>query len=121
MADLNTLAIGDHHGPEDVAGRIENGEMVIYTSTQSGDIIRIDPHTNKHTVFANTGGVALGLQFAPDGLLGGSLIIADAHKGLLSIDAKGVVTVLTDKAENDSPILYADELAIAADGKIYFT
>jgi len=117
LTNLKMLAIGDHHGPEDVAGRIENERMTIYTSTQSGDIIRIDPHTNEHSVFANTGGVALGLQFAENG----NLIVADAHKGLLSIDADGSVTVLTDKAEDNSPILYADELDIAADGKIYFS
>lgn len=121
LAGLKTLAIGEHHGPEDVAGRVEDDRMVIYTSTQSGDIIRIDPRTNEHSVFANTGGVALGLQFAPDGILGGNLIVADAHKGLLSIDASGTVTVLTDKTDEGSPILYADELAIAADGKIYFS
>jgi len=121
LVGLKTLAIGEHHGPEDVAGRIEDERMIIYTSTQSGDIIRIDPHTNEHSVFANTGGVALGLQFAPDGILGGNLIVADAHKGLLSIDGSGTVTVLTDKTDEGSPILFADELAIAADGKIYFS
>ena len=117
LASLKTLAIGEHHGPEDVAGRIEDDRMIIYTSTQSGDIIRIDPHTNEHSIFANTGGVALGLQFSGNG----DLIVADAHKGLLSIDTSGTVTVLTDKTDEGSPILYADELAIAADGKIYFS
>ena len=121
LAGLKMLAIGEHHGPEDVAARMEGEYMAVYTSTQSGDIIRIEPHTNEHSVIANTGGVALGLQFATDGILGGNLIVADAHKGLLSIDANGAVTVLTDKAEDGSPILYADELAIAADGKIYFS
>ena len=117
LAGLKTLAIGDHHGPEDIAGRKENGEMVIYTSTQSGDIIRIEPRPNKHSVFANTGGVALGLQFAPDG----NLIIADAHKGLLSIDANGTVSVLTDKVDDGTPLVYVDEMAIAADGRIFFS
>ncbi len=121
LANLKTLAIGEHHGPEDVAGRIEGERMVIYTSTQSGDIIRIDPIRNKHDVFANTGGVALGLQFAPPGLLDGNLIVADAHKGLLRIDADGNVTVLTNKTDDDSPLLYTDELAIAADGRVYFS
>lgn len=117
LANLKTLAIGEHHGPEDIAGRVENDRMIIYTSTQNGDIIRIDPVTNKHDIFAKTGGVALGLQFAPNG----NLIVADAHKGLLSIDASGTVTVLTDKTDAGSPLLFTDELAIAADGKIYFS
>ncbi len=121
LANLDTLAIGDQHGPEDVAARVEGGIMYIYTSTQSGDIIRIDPVAGTHEIIANTGGVALGLQFARPGILGGNLIVADAHKGLLSIDDNGVVSVLTDKTDEGSPILYADELDIAADGKIYFS
>ena len=116
LASLKTLAIGEHHGPEDVAGRYEDGRMMIYTSTQSGDIIKIDPLKNTHEVYVSTGGVALGLQF--DG--SGNLIIADAHLGLLSIDANKKVTVLTNEADG-IPINYADEMAIAADGKIYFS
>ena len=50
LSGLQRLSIGDHHGPEDVAGRIENGQMVVYTSTQSGDIIRIDPLTDSQTI-----------------------------------------------------------------------
>ncbi len=117
LAGLQRLSIGDHHGPEDVAGRMEQGEMVIYTSTQSGDIIRIVPSTDSHEVVVNTGGVALGLQFDA----AGNIIVADAHRGLLQIDAQRNITVLTNQAEQQSPILYADELDIAADGKIYFS
>ena len=117
LSGLQRLSIGDHHGPEDVAGRIENGQMVVYTSTQSGDIIRIDPLTESHQVVVNTGGVALGLQFDA----AGNLIVADAHLGLLQIDAQHNITVLTNQAEGGSPILYADELDIGADGKIYFS
>lgn len=116
LANLDMLTIGDHHGPEDVDGRMEDGRMIIYTSTQSGDIIKIDPENNTSEVFANTGGVALGLQFDAHG----NLIVADAHLGLLSIDPEGKVTVLTNEVHG-SPILYADELDIAQDGKIYFT
>jgi len=116
LANLDTLSIGDHHGPEDVDGRMEDGRMMIYTSTQSGDIIKIDPENNTNEVFANTGGVPLGLQFDANG----NLIIVDAHLGLLSINNEGKVTLLTNEADG-IPIVYADELDIAADGKIYFT
>jgi sugar lactone lactonase YvrE len=117
LSGLQRLSIGEHHGPEDVAGRMENGEMVLYTSTQTGDIIRIVPSSNSHEVVVNTGGVALGLQFDA----AGNIIVADAHRGLLQIDTQRKVTVLSDQAEKQSPILYADELDIAADGKIYFS
>jgi sugar lactone lactonase YvrE len=117
LAGLDTLSIGEHHGPEDVAGRLENGQWMVYTSTQSGDIIKINPKTNTHETIANTGGVALGLQF--DGH--GNLIIADAHKGLLKLDGNGKITVLTNKEDDGSPFMFVDELGIAADGKIYFS
>lgn len=116
LAGLKTLAIGEHHGPEDVDGRIEDGTWMIYTSTQSGDIIKINSRDNTHTVFANTGGVALGLQFDASG----NLIVADAHKGLLSLDREGTITLLTNSVDGTS-IDYADEMAIGLDGKIYFS
>ncbi len=116
LAGLKTLAIGNHHAPEDVDGRVEDGQWMIYTSTQSGNIIKINTADNTHSVYANTNGVPLGLQFdAHD-----NLIVADAHKGLLKIDARKNITVLTDNADG-VPILFADELDIAADGKIYFS
>ena len=117
LSGLKTLAIGDHHGPEDVDGRLEDGILYIYTSSQGGDIIKINPKNNTHTIFANTGGDPLGLQF--DG--NNNLIVADANRGLLSIDTHGTVTLLTNQTDTGSPILFADELDIAADGKIYFS
>ncbi|PHR94274.1 MAG: strictosidine synthase [Robiginitomaculum sp.] len=118
LANLKTLSIGDQHGPEDVDGRLENGQWMIYASTQAGYILKINPRDNTHSIFSHTGGVALGLQFDATG----NLIVADAHKGLLSLDGTtGEVTVLTDTTDDGSPILYADELDIAEDGKIYFS
>lgn len=117
LAGLKTLSIGDHHGPEDVISRMEDGELFIYVTSQSGDIIRINPHTNSHSVYVNTGGVALGIDIDGEE----NLIIADAYKGLLLIDKDKNIQLLTDKADDGTPILYADELAIAEDGKIYFS
>ncbi|HHI88492.1 MAG TPA: SMP-30/gluconolactonase/LRE family protein, partial [Hellea balneolensis] len=107
LANLDMLPIGKHHGPEDVAGRMEDGKMAIYTSSQNGDIIRIDPKTKTFEVYASTGGSALGLDFDPEG----NLIVADAFRGLWKIDKDRKVTLLTDKVDDGSPIAYADELA----------
>lgn len=117
LAELKSLSIGDLHGPEDVVGRKENGEWIVYTSTQSGDILRINTNSKEHTVFADTQGVPLGLAFDATG----NLIVADAHRGLLSIDNSGQVSVLTTTTDDGAPIVYADELDIAKDGKIYFS
>ncbi len=117
LAGLKTLAIGKHHGPEDLVAKQEDGKTILYVTTQSGDILRIDPLNNTHSVFAKTGGVALGIDVDATG----NLIVADAHKGLLQIDKTGKIHLLTNKTDAGSPILYADELAIAKDGKIYFS
>ena len=67
-------------------------------------------------VFANTGGRPLGIEF--DGQ--GNLIVADAYKGLLSIDANGAVTTLVNSVEGVE-VNYADDVDIAKNGKIYFS
>lgn len=113
LADLNFLSIGDRHGPEDV---VVGNNGLIYVSTQDGDIIEIDPAQNTHRLYSQTGGVPLGLEFDT----AGNLLVADAHKGLLSINPTGEVSVLTNEA-NGQPILYADDVDIGPDGNIYFT
>lgn len=112
LGSVELLAIAGGKGPEDLA-RDRNGN--IYTSLEDGRILRIDTDGTAKE-FANTGGRPLGLEFSPDG----ALIVADAYKGLLSIDNSGRITVLSIEAEG-SPIVYADDVDIAADGRIFFT
>jgi sugar lactone lactonase YvrE len=64
----------------------------------------------------NTGGRPLGLDFDA----AGNLIVADAMKGLLSVGSDGSVTVLADHI-GDDPILYADAVVVASDGRMIFT
>lgn len=112
LSNLERLSIGGIHGPEDVVMH----EGFIYVSSQEGKIIKVDPMTNTHSDFADTQGSALGMEM--DG--SGHLIIADAFRGLLSVDPSGNVSVLTD-AVDGTPILFADDLDIAKDGVIYFS
>ena len=116
LANLERLEIGDIHGPEDVAAREIDGKPFLFVSSQDGLIRKIDPVAGTSETFADTGGVPLGLEFDA----AGNLIIADAFKGLLSVAPDGTVEVLTDRAA-DTPILYADDLDIAANGVIYFS
>ena len=67
--------------------------------------------------FAQTQGRPLGIEFGPGGLL----YVADAYRGLLSVDPAGRVTLLADRAEDGSPILYADDVDIGPDGAVYFS
>ena len=117
LAAIERLSIGDFHGPEDVVLAVEEGKDIVYTTSQEGVLIRIDVDANSAAVFAETGGIPLGMERDA----AGNFIIADAARGLLSVSPDGqVVTVLTDSFEGQ-PILYADDLDIAANGVIYFS
>jgi sugar lactone lactonase YvrE len=86
----------------------------IYTGTAEGKISRITVSADGKRsidIFANTQGRPCGLAF--DGR--GNLIVADRKLGLLSIDPSGKVNVLFSEVSN----LFG--VAIARDGKIYFT
>lgn len=106
------LALGRINGPEEVAvdqrGRV-------YGGTQDGRIMRLWPDGRLET-FAETKGRPLGMQFDQ----GGNLILCDAYKGLLSIEANGKIKTLATSAEG-LPFKFTDALDIGRDGTIYFT
>ena len=112
LANLERLSIGELHGPEDVVAH----DGKIYVSSQTGVILEIDPDVNTHRGYADAKGSALGMEMDA----AGNLIIADAYKGLLAVSPAGQVRVLTDEVDG-TPILYADDLDIGADGVIYFS
>jgi sugar lactone lactonase YvrE len=107
------IDLGSHQGPEDVA---EGSDGLIYTTTNGGQVIRFDATGNNIEVFAETGGRPLGLEFDSDG----SLLVANAYLGLQRITPDGTVEVLTDEY-NGEPILYADDVAVANNGMVYFS
>ncbi len=97
-----------HYGPEDIV--VSDGE--IYAGYHDGLIM------SSNGEFFNTGGRPLGMAFDSEK----NLIVADAIKGLISINQKGVATTLSIKSDSDNmPIGFADDLDIARDGKIYFS
>ena len=110
---VETFPVGGEEGPEcvtvDSAGRV-------YASTLSGAIVRMEPDCSRPVVWARTGGRPLGIVF--DG--NGNLIVADAFRGLLSISPDAEVTELVTEADG-IPVRYANDVAVAADGRIYFS
>jgi len=58
----------------------------------------------------------LGLHFDVQG----NLLVADAYKGLLSIDPQGVITTLLT-AVDGAPLAFTNDMAIGPDGTIYLT
>lgn len=105
------LGKGQIHGPEDTA---VDARGRVYGGLHDGRVIRITD--GQVETFVSTGGRPLGMDFDA----AGNLIVADAYKGLLSIDPAGKISVLTTEAEA-VPFAFTDDLDIASDGRIYFT
>ena len=113
LKNIEVFKIGDNHGPEDVA---LDKQGRIYGATHEGNIVRLQPDGSNPENWVNTGGRPLGIDFDLDG----NLIVADAFRGLLSITPDGTIKELATEADG-IPIVYADDVDTAADGKIYFS
>lgn len=101
-------------GAEDVA---VDSAGAIYTGTREGYLLRISPDGRSVERIAQTGGRPLGIEIHPDG----SLIVCDAHRGLLRVDpATGDITELVT-AIDGRPMRFTNNCAVAADGTIYFS
>jgi sugar lactone lactonase YvrE len=108
-----TFDLGSHEGPEDVAG---GPDGLIYAATADGMIIRLRPDGTGVEVFAEPGGRPLGIEFD----IAGNLYVANAYLGIQKITPDGRVQLLVDTYDGQ-PIAYADDLAVAASGKLYFS
>src|SRR5438046_7304761 len=113
------LPLPDGSGPEDVAvdadGRLvagdAEGRIWCWPATAAHDD-RAAP-----VLLAETGGRPLGIELDPRD---GSLVVCDAHRGLLRITADGTVTVLATEAAC-RPFTFCNNAAVAADGTVYFS
>lgn len=102
------------YGPEDIA---LGPDGLLYTAVHSGKILSIDPVTGLIAVVAETGGRPLGIEFDSQG----TLWVADAYRGLLTVSPDGGVAVIASETTEGSPIRYADDVDIAPNGKVYFS
>jgi len=108
----------DARGPEHVA---LDGAGRILTGTADGAIWRLTLSDTaglaRAEVLAETGGRPLGLTPSPDG----ELLVCDARRGLLRVDPRGgTVDVLADEVDG-VPLRFCSNVAISADGTLYFT
>jgi sugar lactone lactonase YvrE len=106
------IDLGEHHGPEDVTAG-HDGQL--YATTSDGLILRIDGDGNV-SEFANIRGRALGIETDTDG----SFVVANAYLGLQRIHPDGHVETLLSEVDG-RPLMYANDLAIADNGTIYFS
>jgi sugar lactone lactonase YvrE len=107
LKGLEPVGAMDIDGPE--ALLLENDTLV--TGLHDGRVIRTSLDGNAHKVLTDTGGRPLGLARHPNGLL----VIADAAKGLLSLDAQGRLVALTTQA-NGVPFGFTDDVVIDKPG-----
>ncbi|MEE4378393.1 MAG: SMP-30/gluconolactonase/LRE family protein [Candidatus Competibacteraceae bacterium] len=113
LSDIQQLPLGDQYGPEEV---IVDQQGELYAATHDGWIVRMTEDGSQIQNWVQTGGRPLGLVFDPQG----NLIVADAFRGLLQITPAGDITELATAADG-TPIHYANNVDVAADGKIYFS
>jgi sugar lactone lactonase YvrE len=113
LSSIQKLPLGDGHKPEDVA---LDGDGKIYAGFEDGRIMVLQPDGTQPRVFADTHGRPLGLIFDREG----NLIVADAIKGLLSINKAGEIKLLADEADGVK-FSCLNDLDVGADGTIYFT
>jgi sugar lactone lactonase YvrE len=113
LKDREVLGLNDGIGPEDIA---VDDEGNMYAPYEDGRVIKYNVFGKSQGVYANTEGRPLGLDF--DAM--GNLIIADAIKGLLSVDKQNNITVLSTESDGIE-FKFTDDVDIGTDGKIYFS
>ena len=113
LKDVERVGAANIDGPEAL---LLEGDALI-TGLHDGRVIRTSLDGKVTQVLADTGGRPLGLARHPSGLL----VIADATKGLLSLDAQGRLVALTTTA-NGVPLGFTDDVAIDKPGHFaYFS
>lgn len=112
LAAAERLPVGGH-GPEDV---IVDRQGWLVTGLADGRLVRLRPDGSGLETLAHTGGRPLGLAIDT----AGTIVVADAYKGLLRVTPAGEVTILTDNLAG-RPFVFPNHLDVAADGTIYFS
>ncbi len=113
LASLESVAIGAHRGPEAIA---VDRDGRLYAATEGGVIVRLAADGTAPEDWVNTAGRPLGMAFDSTG----TLWVADGLRGLLAISPAGDIRVAATTAD-DTPIRFADDLDVAADGRVYFS
>ncbi len=112
LGEATHIEMTTGHGPEDI---VADSDGVLYTALADGEILRIEG--DAVVTLGQVEGRVLGLAIGPQQ----QLYAADAYRGLLEIDRQsGAASVLLDQVEG-KPLVYANNLDVASDGKIYFS
>jgi sugar lactone lactonase YvrE len=102
------------HGAEDV---VVSQDGSVYTGTEDGAIWRMRDHGARLERVGVTGGRPLGLELLPDG----RLLVCDARRGLLAMDAgSGAVEELSVLVHGQR-MAFCNNAAVGSDGAIWFS
>jgi sugar lactone lactonase YvrE len=113
LESFEKMTMGELTGPE-AAVHDSKGNLV--ATSHEGWIVRWSPGQKEAEKWINVGGRPLGLDFDS----GGNLWIANAYTGLMKITPQGELSTVLTEAEGVA-IQYADDVAVAGNGKIYFS
>lgn len=101
-------------GPEDVLPDDAGG---VVTGVEDGRILRVDLTGGEVTTITDTGGRPLGLEWLADG----RVLVCDAQRGLLAVDARDGRTEALVQRVDDAPMRLCNNAAVGPEGTIYFT
>jgi sugar lactone lactonase YvrE len=113
---IRRIAVGAGYGPESIAIEPSSGDLL--TGYANGTVVRMSRDGQHSEIFGNTGGRPLGLAICPDG----SVLAADALKGLVRIRAKGAPAEVLATEANGVAFGFLDNIAADAQCRYaYFT
>lgn len=113
LEQFDKMAMDSLTGPE---AAVHDSKGNLYATSHEGWIVRWLPGQQQAERVINVGGRPLGIDFDTHG----NLWIANAYLGLMKLNPNGQLTTVLTETEGVA-IQYADDVAVAANGKIYFS
>ncbi len=113
LESFERLGMGDLSGPE---AAVQSPDGSLIAATHEGWLVRWDVGQTEASPFINVGGRPLGIDFDA----AGNLWIANAYIGLMKLSPLGELTTVVTEVDGVA-VRYADDLAVAPNGKIYFS
>ncbi|MDT0201398.1 SMP-30/gluconolactonase/LRE family protein [Nocardioides sp. AE5] len=115
--DITVIQVPGHGAEDVVVATSGPDEGAVYTGTEDGMVLRISHDGRRIDRIAETGGRPLGIELFDDG----SLLVCDAHAGLLRLDPRsGRLDTLAD-AIDGVPFAFCNNAAVATNGDIWFS
>ena len=107
------LSMGNFSGPE-AAIVLPSGDVI--ATSHEGWLVKYNKGLGQAVPWVELGGRPLGLDVGADG----NIWVANAYLGLQKVDMSGNVSLVLDEVEGTA-IKYADDVAWAANGKLYLS